>query len=105
MNCSTRRPVLTLSYRFQANVEWPFVVFTSEVQILYRLHFSAAVITKEHLYTIVMKTGSTDICLSMLVTNVYLRCNANVGVGKKCNVEPILTTIQKDHIRKYTDNS
>jgi hypothetical protein len=32
-------------------------------------------------------------------------CNANVGVGKKCDVEPFLMITSKDYIRKYTDNS
>jgi hypothetical protein len=52
-----------------------------------------------------MKTGSADISLSILVTNVCLMCNANVGVGKKCNAEPLLMITPKDYIRKYTDNS
>lgn len=52
-----------------------------------------------------MKTRSTDISLSILVTNVCSMRNANVGVGKKCNAEPLLIITPKDYIRKYTDNS
>jgi len=31
-------------------------------------------------------------------------CNANVGVGKKYNADPLLMITPKDYIRKYTDN-
>jgi hypothetical protein len=56
------------------------------------------------MYTFLMKTGSTDISLSILVKNVCLMCNANVGVGKKCNAQPLLMITPKDYIHKYTGN-
>jgi len=56
------------------------------------------------LYILVTKTVSTNISLSILVTNVCLMCNANVGVNKKCNAELLIIT-PKDYIHEYTDSS
>jgi hypothetical protein len=56
------------------------------------------------MYTVLMKTGSTDTSLSILVTTVCLVCNANVGIGKKCNAEPLLMITSKDYISKYNNS-